>query len=228
MQSPHQIISFATHHEVAQAATAAILSSAQQAIAKNGKFKIVLAGGSTPNLVYQMLSQTQADWSNWWIFWGDERCLPIDNTERNSLMATQSWLEKVAIPSSQVFLIPAEKGAAFGATEYQTTINRYLPFDVVLLGMGEDGHTASLFPRHQHQKDEWVHAVYNSPKPPSDRVSLSAEALSHADLVLFLITGAGKQEAFQQWQQGIDLPVVQIKPKKGIKIYADYAALGVN
>jgi 6-phosphogluconolactonase len=93
--------------------------------------------------------------------------------------------------------------------------------------MGEDGHTASLFPGHQHKQQELVHAVYNSPKPPADRVSLSAVVLSHAEQVLFLISGAGKQDAFKLWQQGVELPVAQIKPENGIKIYADQAALGL-
>lgn len=227
MQNSKQIVSFANNQALAEAATAAILDAAQQAIAQTGKFKIVLAGGSTPNLIYQMLAQSNADWQNWWTFWGDERCLPVNDAERNSLMAMQAWLEKVAIPVAQIFPIPAEQGAAPGAANYHTTIAKYLPFDLVLLGMGEDGHTASLFPGHQHQGTELVHAVYNSPKPPSDRVSLSAAVLSNAENVLFLISGAGKQEAFRQWQQNVDLPVARIKPKNGVKIYADYAALGL-
>lgn len=227
MQNPHQIINFTNNQALAEATTAAILDAAQQAIAETGQFKIVLAGGSTPNLIYQMLSQAQADWNNWWIFWGDERCLPVADVERNSLMAMQAWLEKVAIPAGQIFPIPAEKGAAQGAADYQALMAEHLPFDMVLLGMGEDGHTASLFPGHLHNENELVHAVYNSPKPPSDRVSLSAAVLSNAEQVLFLISGAGKQQAFKQWQQGADLPVARIKPKNGIKIYADQAALGL-
>ena len=221
------IFSFPSNQELAQAATDAILSFAQQTIEATGKFKIVLAGGSTPNLIYQLLSQSQADWAKWWIFWGDERCLPVDDAERNSLMAMQTWLEKVAIPATQIFPIPAEKGAVLGAVEYVAQIVGFLPFDMALLGMGEDGHTASLFPGHLHQSDELVHAVHNSPKPPSDRVSLSAKVLSEAKEVLFLVSGAGKKEAFKQWQQGEDLPVAQIQPEGGVKIYADNAALGL-
>jgi 6-phosphogluconolactonase len=224
----NQLFRFDTNQALAQAATTDILSYAEQTIAQTGQFKIVLAGGSTPNLIYQLLSQAQADWQNWWIFWGDERCLPVDDVERNSLMAMQAWLEKVAIPKEQIFPMPAEKGAALAAAEYQATIAKYLPFDLVLLGMGEDGHTASLFPGHVHNENEQVHAVYNSPKPPSDRVSLSAAVLSSAEKVLFLISGAGKQEAFKRWQDGESLPVAQIKPQQGIMIYADNAALGMS
>lgn len=228
MQQEQKIVSFPTNQQLAEAATAEILRYAQQMIVQTGKFKLVLAGGSTPNLIYQLLSRSEADWQNWWIFWGDERCLPVTDAERNSLMAMQTWLEKVTIPATQIFPMPAERGAAIGAADYQAIVAKYLPFDMVLLGMGEDGHTASLFPGHQHQADELVHAVYNSPKPPADRVSLSAKVLSSAGQVLFLISGAGKQEVFKLWQQGADLPVAQIKPENGIKIYADYPALGLN
>jgi 6-phosphogluconolactonase len=221
----HTLFRFKTNEHLAAAVASDILYRAYHKIAQTGRFKLVLAGGSTPKLVYQLLSQAEAEWDKWWIFWGDERCLPVDDAERNSLMAMEAWLNHVAIPKSQIFPMAAEQGAAQGANDYAEKIALFLPFDGVLLGMGEDGHTASLFPTHQHAENETVHAVYNSPKPPSDRVSLSAKVLSDADEVLFLISGAGKQEAYKLWQQGADLPVAQIQPKNGIKIYADEAAL---
>ena len=221
----HTLFRFKTNEHLAAAVASDILYRAYHKIAQTGRFKLVLAGGSTPKLVYQLLSQAEAEWDKWWIFWGDERCLPVDDAERNSLMAREAWLNHVAIPKAQIFPMAAEQGAAQGADDYAEKIAPFLPFDGVLLGMGEDGHTASLFPTHQHAENETVHAVYNSPKPPSDRVSLSAKVLSDADEVLFLISGAGKQDAYKLWQQGADLPVAQIQPKNGIKIYADEAAL---
>jgi 6-phosphogluconolactonase len=212
--------------DLAQAATTAILTAAEQAIASHGAFKIVLAGGNTPTLVYQQLSQSQAQWDKWWIFWGDERCLAADDPERNSLMAIQAWLSKVTIPCSQIFPISAEHGAQQAARAYEQQIKRHLPFDLVLLGMGEDGHTASLFPCHPHNLDELVHAVYPAPKLPANRVSLSVKALSDSEDVSFLITGANKFKAFKLWQKGVNLPVAQIQARKNTVIYADYAALG--
>jgi 6-phosphogluconolactonase len=210
-----------TADQVALAAYQQILNAAEQAIAEHGTFKLVLAGGSTPEKVYRLLAQADADWSKWFIYYGDERCLPANHADRNSLMATQAFLEKVAIPDAQIFTIPAELGPEQAAKKYQQIIASALPFDMVLLGMGEDGHTASLFPGHQHQKNELAHAVYNSPKPPPERVSISAKALSSTQQLIFLITGANKQEAVKNWRSGLDLPVAAIVPKKPIDIYID-------
>jgi 6-phosphogluconolactonase len=213
-----------TADQVAQAAYQQILKAAEHAIADHGNFKLVLAGGGTPEKVYRLLAQTDADWAKWSIYYGDERCLPSNHADRNSLMATQAFLEKVAIPSSQIFTIPAELGAGKAAKKYQRVVAGALPFDMVLLGMGEDGHTASLFPDHKNQEDELAHAVYNSPKPPPERVSISAKALSDTQQLIFLITGANKQDAVKNWRSGQDLPVATITPKNPIEIYIDQDA----
>jgi 6-phosphogluconolactonase len=210
-----------TADQVAVSVYQQILKSAEQAIAEHGIFKLVLAGGSTPQKVYRLLAQTDADWSKWIIYYGDERCLPADHNDRNSLMATQAFLEKVAIPDAQIFTIPAELGPEQAAKKYQPIVAKALPFDMVLLGMGEDGHTASLFPGHQHLEDELAHAVYNSPKPPPERVSLSAKALSNTQQLIFLITGTNKQEAVKNWRSGQDLPIATIVPENPIDIYID-------
>jgi 6-phosphogluconolactonase len=210
-----------TADQVAQAAYQQIISAAEHAIAKHGVFKLVLAGGSTPEKVYRLLAKADADWSNWYIYYGDERCLPTDHADRNSLMATQAFLEKVTIPDAQIFTIPAELGPEQAAKKYQQIVASALPFDMVLLGMGEDGHTASLFPGHQHQENEMAHAVYNSPKPPPERVTISAKALSNTQQLIFLITGANKQEAVKNWRSGQDLPVATIVPENPIDIYID-------
>ena len=220
--------SFATADKVASAACQQILSSAEQAIAERGAFKLVLAGGSTPEKVYQMLAESSADWQNWHVYYGDERCLPADHNDRNSRMADSSFLSKVTIPAGQIHTIPAELGPEQGAKAYRPVIEQAGRFDLVLLGMGEDGHTASLFPGHIHSADETVHAVFNSPKPPPERISLSAKTLSNSDQVLFLVTGAGKQQAVKQWREGEILPVALIRAESGVDVYIDTAALGEN
>jgi len=224
MQTSHTWHHFDAAESVATAVCQRIIDAAQQAIADHGAFKLVLAGGTTPEKVYRLLADTHADWANWSIYYGDERCLPVNHPDRNSLMAEQAFLNKVAIPLEQIFTIPAELSPEIAAKQYQETIATALPFDMVLLGMGEDGHTASLFPNHHHNENELAHAVYNSPKPPSERVSLSAKALSNTRHLLFLITGANKQDAVRAWRAGADLPVATIVPNHAIDIYIDSAA----
>lgn len=206
--------------EVAQVACKEILTAAQSAIAARGKFKLVLAGGTTPEKVYRLLALSKADWAKWIIYYGDERCLPVDHPDRNSVMAAKALLDLVPIPTTQIFAMPAELGPEQGAKLYKQVVTAALPFDLVLLGMGEDGHTASLFPGHVHNPDELTHAVYNSPKPPPERVSISAKALGDTQQVIFLITGSNKQDAIKLWQSGHDLPVTSI-PSANITIYID-------
>lgn len=226
MQKINQWHQFDTATQVASAVCEQILQSAERAIADRGCFKIVLAGGSTPEKIYQLLVNAKTDWSRWMIYYGDERCLPANDKDRNSVMANQSLLAKVAIPSNNTFPMATELGAIEAAENYRSIIASVDQFDLVLLGMGEDGHTASLFPGHQHQQQETVHEVYHSPKPPSDRISLSAKTLANTRQLFFIVTGESKRDPVKQWQQGTNLPVATIAPDTGIDIYIDRAAMG--
>jgi 6-phosphogluconolactonase len=125
----------------------------------------------------------------------------------------------VAIPAAQIHTMPAEMGGELAAAFYRPLVAAALPFDMVLLGMGEDGHVASLFPGHEHNQDELVHAVHNSPKLPPERVSISAKALSASHEVIFLITGSNKQDAVKRWKEGEDLPVAGIRPENPVDVY---------
>ncbi len=209
---------------VAYEACQKIVSCAQQAIDKKGFFSLVLAGGSTPKQTYRLLAETDSDWAHWHIYYGDERCLPENDAERNSVMAAQVWLDPVQMSSNQIHPIPAHLGTKTAAHHYTEIIKKALPFDMVLLGMGEDGHTASLFPGHTHSPDELVHAVYNAPKPPPDRVSLSVAALSNTDELLLIVTGASKREAVTAWRHGNTLPIAQIQAKQNTTVLIDKAA----
>ena len=206
---------------VAKEAAQRILRRSQQAIEETGKFKIVLAGGRTPEQTYRLLKTMDCDWANWHIYYGDERCLAENDKERNSLMASRAWLDYVPIPKNQIHPMPTEIDTA---QNYTNIIKNALPFDMVLLGMGEDGHTASLFPRQQLPENELVHAIYNAPKPPPERVSLSISALSNTQELLFLVTGAGKRKAVAAWRRGENLPIAQIKPKAGATVLIDREA----
>lgn len=218
-----QWLRYDTADAVATATVACILDCAAHAIKERGEFKLVLAGGTTPKQAYIQLRDADTDWSRWLVFFGDERCLPADDPERNSVMASEAWLKHVVIPQQNIFVIPAELGADTAAAEYAGTIAGHMPFDLVLLGMGEDGHTASLFPGHKHDKSGSVHAVHGAPKPPSDRVSLSAASLGNSRELLILVTGAGKRDAVASWQSGESLPVAQVHPSLA-KVLIDEAA----
>ena len=197
----------------------AIVKNANEAIAKRGQFSIVLAGGNTPRAVYRLLRELNMDWSKWHIYHGDERCLPLDHEDRNSLMVEQVWLHYVDVPTSQIHDIPAELGPIDGAKAYAQTLSGVPTFDMVLLGLGEDGHTASLFPNHALDNTADAVPVFNSPKPPAERITLSQNRLNNTRQVIFIVTGAGKQEAVDNWRKGIAIPATLIAPENGVDVY---------
>ena len=215
---------FKTADLLAEQATIDILEAAKNAIADHGAFHIVLAGGTTPKVIYKLLAEAGSDWQHWHIYLGDERCLPVDDAERNSVMATSCLLDHVSIPQAQVHFMPTELGSEAAAESYRKTLEGVSSFDMVLLGMGEDGHTASLFPDHIHDLTDTVHAVSNSPKPPSDRVSISAAALSNNTSVLLLITGQSKHDRVIDWVSGVDMPITSITSNKSAAVYCDKSA----
>ncbi|HNQ03324.1 MAG TPA: 6-phosphogluconolactonase [Thiobacillaceae bacterium] len=198
-----------------------IRQAEDQALARHGAFHIVLAGGNTPRRLYAALAQEPHAWARWHVWLGDERCLPVDSPQRNSRMVTLSLLAGNAIPSAQVHAIPAERGPEAAAEAYAQTLATVGDFDLVLLGLGEDGHTASLFPG-----QDWgtattaadVLPVRDAPKPPPARVSLSARRLSRAHQVLFLVAGADKQRALRAWQAREPLPARAIAPTRGVDV----------
>lgn len=216
---------FNSQEMINQATTQRILDAANEAIRTYGSFLIVLAGGSTPKSVYQLLAKANTDWANWHIFYNDDRCLPIDHPERNSLMAAQAWLQHVAIPKSQIFDIPTELGNVEGAKAYAATLKGVRAFDLVLLGLGEDGHTASLFPNQVVDNSADAVPVFDAPKPPADRVTMSQHRLNNTHEVIFLVTGAGKQEAVDHWRQGMNIPATLINSPNGVDVYCFGVAL---
>ncbi len=209
---------YSSAEEIAQMAVHQILLKAQEAISHRGIFTLVLAGGTTPKRIYELLAEHDQQWDKWYLFMGDERCLEVNDAQRNSLMVQQTWLNRVNFPAANFHPIAAELGPEQAAVQYAELIRHYLPFNMTLLGMGEDGHTASLFPGHQHNADELTHAVYNSPKPPPQRVSLSQSALAQSEQILILVTGSSKKTAVKQWLEGEPLPIAQVRAINGVDI----------
>lgn len=211
--------------EVAGQARERVLRAAHQAIRQRGVFHIVLPGGRTPVLVFQQLVDADTEWSRWHIYYGDERCVPPDDPRRNSLAADAAWFSGLGGARPHVFPIPAEEGPERGARRYQALIRPHLPFDMVILGMGEDGHTASLFPGFEESAGDLVLPVYDAPKAPAERVSLSSLALSNARSVLILVTGESKRKAVARWRQGEDLPIGRIYGRHTTEVLLDPAAM---
>ncbi len=195
--------------EVAAQACRIIIAEAEAAIRERQVFRLVLAGGDTPRRTYEMLAGMAQDWRDWEIFWSDERCLPAGHAGRNSRMAQDVWLSRVAIPAGQIHPIPAELGAARAAAEYSKLVIERQPFDLVILGMGDDGHTASLFSTDGDHLAP-VLAIPKAPKPPGERVSLNFQPLRSCRQQLVLVTGAEKSAALFAWQQGVSLPIAHV------------------
>ncbi len=161
---------------------------------RGGARSLVLAGGTTPQRCYELLSELDIEWGRVSVLFGDERCVPPLDPESNYRMAKEALLDRVS--PANVYRIPAELGPDVGADLYADVVEFVAPLDLVILGVGEDGHTASLFPGHPALKvDGLTVGIHDSPKPPPGRVSLTLDVLRDARRVIILATGAGKADA---------------------------------
>jgi 6-phosphogluconolactonase len=176
-----------------EAVAAAAAAEIAEAI-RGGSRTLVLAGGTTPRRCYELLAGLEVDWGRVTVLFGDERCVPASHPDSNYRMAREALLDQVA--PATVHRIPGELGPDEGAAEYARIVAGLAPLDVVILGIGEDGHTASLFPGAPELKAKgWAVGVRNSPKPPPERVTLTLQALRGAHQVIILATGEGKAQA---------------------------------
>jgi 6-phosphogluconolactonase len=210
------------------AAVAAVLGCAARSIEERGRFLLVLAGGDTPREIYKRLRNAPTDWSLWHIYFSDERCMPPSDEELNSRMAREAWLDHVPIPSAQIHEIPNRPRADIAADAYAQTLSSVGIFDLTLLGLGKDGHTASLFPR-----NEWgvepgspdTLAVFNAPIRVPQRVSLSAARLNRSRRVIFLVSGESKRQAVARWRAGEHIPASAITGESGVDVLVESSLL---
>jgi 6-phosphogluconolactonase len=217
---------------LAEAAARRVVALAQAAVAGCGRFTVALSGGSTPRALYSRLARPplseSVDWANVHVFWGDERMVPPDDVESSYRMARETLLAHVPIPAANIYPVPTVGGTPeAAASAYEETlaavIGADLPhFDLILLGIGPDGHTASLFPGHPEPvrpSDALVVAVHNAPKPPPARVSFTLRLINAAANVLFVVAGADKAAALHEVLRGpIDvarLPAQGVRPSQG-------------
>jgi 6-phosphogluconolactonase len=229
---------FSDAQAVAEDAAGRVLAAAQRATADRDVFTVVLAGGSTPAALYELLAAPEyagrIEWSKVRVFFGDERCVAPDHEWSNYGLARRSLLSQVPLPPDNVHRMPSVMPAADAAEAYADTIRQALRhdgphpprFDLVLLGMGEDGHTASLFPNMPalQEADAWVAgtSVPDYVRPLVSRVTLTLPVLNAARQVLFLVTGEAKSQMVRRVlrdaardPQAAALPAARVKPHDG-------------
>jgi 6-phosphogluconolactonase len=191
--------------EVARQGAEEFLRAAEEAVEHNGAFSVALAGGSTPMGMYALLAgepyRTRIQWERVLFFWGDERCVPPDHPDSNYGAAREALLSKLPVPGGNVHRMRGEIEPEVAAREYELLVDGHIAgdpprFDLILLGMGDDGHTASLFPHTAalDANERLVTANY-VPKLDSWRLTFTETLLNEAHRVIFLVTGEGKARA---------------------------------
>lgn len=231
---------FPDPQRLAQAAADLFIRTAQEAIRDRGFMVTALAGGTTPNMLYALLAsesiRDQVDWQYVHIFWGDERCVPPTHPDSNYARSNTTLLSKVGLLPENIHRIPAEKKPELAAEEYEETLLQFfssLPtedlrnqasFDLILLGMGDDGHTASIFPGTPavNENTRWVTALYVD-KLAAWRITLTPALINRARQVLFLVSGPGKRDALQHVLYGSYLPdrypAQIVQPRSGAALW---------
>lgn len=216
---------FPDAEELAKGATAFVASAAEQSIRKRGRFVIALSGGSTPRRLYELLAEGEQDWPNWHVFWSDERSVRPDHADSNFGMAKEALLNKAAIPIGNVRRVQTEHPAPVAARRYEEAIRGLLgggkpAFDLVLLGIGEDGHTASLFPGDPavRERAKLVTACRMEGSGPA-RVTFTLPLINAARRAVFLAAGEAKaamvHRAIEPGLRGSDIPAGLVAPNKG-------------
>lgn len=229
--------------EINTAAADLFVADAQKAIAEKGKFSVVLTGGSSPAGIYKLLAsddyKNKIDWSKVFIFWGDERWVPLNDDLSNAKMSYATLLSHVPIPSENIFemykdgVTPEEYAAT-----YEQSIKKVLgeegKFDLILLGMGDDGHTASLFPGEAvlDEQTKWVSAYYLEPQK-MHRITLTAPLINKAEKIIVVAFGEKKAPALKEVTTGaynpVTYPMQLIKPVSGELLFlVDKSAAGTN
>ena len=223
---------------LAEAAAEFVLEVGKEAVRAKGRFFIALSGGTTPEILYRALASpafvNRFDWSRTIFFFSDERCVPPNDPRSNYALAGKTLFTPLSIPPSQVYRMAGEsRDPQAAASEYEQQLRRvtktlpsnYPTLDLVLLGLGEDGHTASLFPGSPALRDnQSLIAVTQSPKDPPTRLTMTLGVINQASVVLFLVTGAGKAGVVRaildpKTEAERQLPASLVAPEEGRLIW---------
>ncbi len=219
--------------QLAQSAADRIADLAERALSQTGRFILGLAGGTTPRLTYELLTDSRykriIDWNNVHIFWGDERCVPPTHPDSNYHMAKTALLDLVDIPATRIHRIQGEIDPQTAAARYERELRDYFEsrlgiararFDLLILGLGADGHTASLFPGTPaiRETQRWT-AAQRIDRIDAWRITLTPPAINAAKTILFLVSGSEKAEAVQKvltapYQPDV-IPAQIVKPTDG-------------
>ena len=216
-----------TPADVAQQAAEWVADYAELVLQQRDRFTIALSGGSTPKALHKLLAQPplrdRIDWSRVHVFWGDERFVPFDDEKNNARMAYETLLDHVDVPDTQIHVMKTDLPPDASMAAYDQMLHRYFDghaytFDLVLLGMGDDGHTLSLFPGTAvvNEDEAWTKAFYLD-QQAMHRLTLTAPVVNRAAAVLFLVAGAAKAAALNAVLHGpyqpYKYPSQRIKPK---------------
>jgi 6-phosphogluconolactonase len=226
---------------LSRAAATLLVEQANLAVAARGRFSVALAGGATPRRTYELLAapplKDQAPWDRVHVFWGDERCVDGNDSRSNARLAQAAWLDHVPIPGHQIHPMNGAADPAAAARQYEAQLREFFAgqpprLDLVLLGLGEDGHTASLFPGTAVLKEgeRWAAAVHVA-EGGLHRVTLTAPLINQAAMVAFLVAGGAKAGVLREVLHGprdpARLPAQLIQPHNGELLWlTDLAAAG--
>ena len=229
LKIPYKI--YKTPHDLAEAFARELINNIKTAADKKKSFTIALSGGSTPRILYSVLAEKSGqavDWSFVHFFWGDERCVPPDDAESNFGMVNSGFLSKIDIPAINIHRIRGEADPSAEAVRYSSEIVSYtrttggLPvFDQIILGMGEDGHTVSIFPSNSEMLcSDNVCEVATHPLTGKKRITITGKVINNSAAVTFLVTGHSKAGVVEQiFNKGLVFPASCINPSHGRLIW---------
>ncbi len=240
-----EIVTLSDPASVAAEAARRWVDIAQQSVEARGSFSVALSGGGTPSLLYRLLAdepwKSQISWDKTFVFWGDERRVPSTHVDSNYRMAREALLEHVELPHENIFRMPSDGLATGDSQSYAKTIRSHFKlnyeewphFDLILLGLGTDGHTASIFPGTRAVSDlSNMVLVYPVPKLNTERITFTLPVLNHARNILYLVTGEEKAlilaEVIDGERRPSKYPAQAVNPVDGKLVWLVDAAASAN
>ncbi|KAJ6677408.1 6-PHOSPHOGLUCONOLACTONASE [Salix viminalis] len=238
---------YATEEDVAVSLAKYVADLSAKFAKERGSFTVVLSGGYLIDTIRKLTLPPYVDsveWSKWHVFWVDERVVPKNHVDSNYKLAFDGFLSKVPIPSGQVSAINDALSAEGAAEDYQTglkhlvdtgvlaksSVTGFPKFDLMLLGMGPDGHVASLFPGHPllEEKEKWVTHIMDSPKPPPQRITFTFPVINSSAYIAMVVCGPGEVDAVYKalgkTENPVLLPVQRVTPEEELKWFLDEVA----